>query len=142
MRVISARVSAIVHATEDREKVIRALNEICSLELSPSIIEQTTVRGHFGNPIVSLNVGLQGTQAEEVLASVWRKLSGPERDLIVEGLADMLDDSGRLHLRLDKQEGFCGRARLNVRDSIKVQFSLQRRLTHAEVGSLLESLFR
>ena len=140
MRIVSARVSVIVHATEDPEKVTRALNQICGLDLSRSMIEQRTVKGHFGNPIKPLALHLRYAQAEEVLVNLWRKLSVQERDVLVEALKDRLDDEGKLHLRLDKQESFRGKVRLNERDPIKAQFSFQSGSSYTEVRKLLESL--
>jgi RNA binding exosome subunit len=140
MRIISARVSAIVHATEDPEKVICALKQICGLELSRSIIEKRIFKGHFGNPITPLALHLRCAQAEAVLVSLWRKLSIQERGVLVESLTDRLDDEGKLHIRLDKQKSFRGECQFNERDPIKVQISFERSSSYPEVKKFLETL--
>lgn len=125
-RVNSAKLSAIAHATEDSEKVVRALGGIFP-ETLPSKSERHALKGHFGNRIVTINRILRGRAAESLLESFWGKLSLHERETVIAELETRLDEEGRLHLRMDKQSSLRGVLRLKEDDPIKVEIAFQAR---------------
>ncbi len=125
MQVVSVRVSTIVHATEDAEKVIQALKQVFSQELSGQAVEKRVLKGHFGNEITTLTMNLRGRLAESLLSNLWGRLSSLEHERLLGELNNRVDEEGRLYVRLDKQECFRGGLRLRDQDPIKVQFSFR-----------------
>jgi RNA binding exosome subunit len=140
VQVASVRVSTIAHATEDVEKVIQALKQAFSQELSEQSVEKRALKGHFGNQITTLAVNLRGRLAESLLSNLWGKLSPLEHEQLLEELNNRVDEEGRFYFRLDKQECFRGGLRLRDQDPIKVQFSFRGVSDRIiEVRQLLES---
>src|SRR6266511_1659584 len=143
VQVVSARVSVIVHATEDSEKVVSALNKAHGQEVSQPVIEKRVLKGHFGNEIATLTVNLRGRLVELSLSNLWRNLSSLDRMRLLEELDNRFDEENRLHVRLDKQECFRGTLRLKDQDPIKAQFSFQGLSDpKREVRQLLESYLK
>jgi RNA binding exosome subunit len=99
-----ASVRAFVHATESEEKVREIL-----LNLLPegTRITSTRLRGHFGNPIITLGADLlQEGQALELWRRIYAGLSGVQN--LVQELGRRMEGSS-LYLRLDKQVAAEGR---------------------------------
>lgn len=121
------RVSALSHATEDREKVARAILWLCP-EGFPRKLESSKIKGHYGNEIVLLRIRASGASgADQFLAQLWTRLSSLDRRRVLSMIESQVDPSGVLHLRIDKQECFNGRVVLNDPDPVKieVQFSVR-----------------
>ena len=99
-----ASVRVFVHATESEEKVRETL-----LHLLPEGVKLTSARlkGHFGNPIISLDAYLA---EEEQVLELWRRISAGLSG--VENLPQELEkrmEGSSLYLRLDKQLAAGGR---------------------------------
>jgi len=119
---ISYRV--IAHATEDLEKVGEALLNA----IPPSIRERVEIdavktKGYYGNEIVILSLTLKKKKAREALEWVICSLPPGDREFLINTLGLRADArSSHLHIRLDKQEAYVGRLRLNEgSDVIKVE---------------------
>jgi RNA-binding protein len=141
VQVASARVSAIVHATEDLGKVIFALNQVCSQEVFQPRIEKKVLKGHFGNEIITVTLSLSSRSAESLLTNLWSNLPSKDRDTVLGELNSRLDEEDRLHLRLDKQQCFRGTLRLNDQDAIKVHVCFRKMSDSMEqVRRFLESI--
>jgi RNA binding exosome subunit len=141
MQVVSAQVSAIVHATEDLEKVMFALNRICSQGLLQPRIEKKVLKGHFGNEITTLTLSIRGRSAESFFANLWNKLSRIDRSTVIHELGNRFDKDDRLHLRLDKQECFRQIVQIRDQDAIKVQVSIRDVLDPTkDIRGFLESI--
>src|SRR4029077_1490822 len=141
MQIISAQVSAIVHATEDIGKVVLALNRICSQDRFQPSIEKKVLKGHFGNEITTLTLSMRGRPAESFLADLWNRLSRIDRETVVAELGNRFDKDDRLHLRLDKQECFRDIVRIKDQDAIKVQISIRDVLDPTtDIRGFLESI--
>ena len=97
----SATISTLVHATEDEQRVLKAL----WLAVPEGVeVNRTRVRGHFGNPIVLLQVKVKRKGA---IQELWRKiLTNLGRGGLEELKRDLprkIDDRCNLYLRFDKQ---------------------------------------
>ena len=145
MEVVSARISAIVHATEDVDRVLQALRRVFPDESIPSKAETRRFHGHYGNEIQMVDVSIRGSSARSFLEYMWKSLPSVDRASVLHALDKHVDSNGGLHLRLDKEEVFQGVLKLKDQDPIKIQLSFARR-TKFEVGlnegirQLLESL--
>lgn len=147
MKVVSAKISAIVHATEDVDRVLLALSRVFPGGSLPSRAETRRFHGHYGNEIRMVDLSIRGATAHSLLEYVWRSLPSFDRASILNDLDKHLDPNNGLHLRLDKEEVFRGVIRLKEQDPIKIQLSFRTRVKsdfepNGEIKRLLESLER
>jgi len=145
LEVISAKISAIVHATEDVNRVLQALSRLFPDESLPSKAETRRFHGHYGNEIRMVDLSIRGAPARSFLEHLWESLPSVDRAVVIHSLNKHLDSSGGLHLRLDKEEVFRGVIRMKDQDSIKIHLSFRTRIKSnlepsEEINQLLESL--
>ena len=115
-------VNALVHATEDEEKVIKAIRQLFQDDIWHQLkIEKKRLRGHFHNPILRLTVTLQGAdQVQKMLESLGTRVSSSDRAWLQQNFALHCNKKGQIFLRFDKQESYQGRLRLVDRgDSLR-----------------------
>jgi RNA binding exosome subunit len=134
VEVASARVSAIVHATEDADRVYQALIRVLPNGPLPSKTETRRFYGHHGNEIRMIGLSIRGGPANSLFENVWKSLTSFDRAAVLRELDLHVDTSGALHLRFDKEEAFRGILKLKNQDPIKVQLSF-RASTKPYVGS-------
>jgi RNA binding exosome subunit len=145
LEVVSARISAIVHATEDVDRVIQALSHVFPEGSLPSKAETRKFHGHYGNEIRMVDWSIRAAPARSFLEHLWRKLASHDRASILDALDKHLDPSGGLHLRLDKEEAFRGILRMKDQDPIKIHLSFRTEIRsnlgpNERIKQLLESL--
>jgi RNA-binding protein len=145
LEVVSARISAIVHATEDVDRVLQALSQVVPEGAFPSKAEIRKFHGHYGNEIRMVNLSARGGPAGSLLEHLWKSLPSFDRASVLDALDKHLDPSGGLHLRLDKQGIFRGIFRMKDQDPIKIQLSFRSRIKsdlelNERIKQLLESL--
>jgi RNA binding exosome subunit len=145
LEVVSARISAIVHATEDTDRVLQAVRQVFPDGTFPSKPETRKFNGHYGNEIGMITLSVRGTPARLFLEHIWKNLPSCESASILDALDVHLDPNRGLHLRLDKQEASRGRLKMKDQDPIKVHLSFQTRIKSdlglgEGVKLLLESL--
>ena len=133
MEVASARVSAIVHSTEDADRVHQALIRVLPNGFLPSKTETRRFYGHYGNEIRMIDLSIRGGPANALFEHVWRSLTSIDRASVLRELDLHIDTSGALHLRFDKEEAFRGILKLKDQDPIKIQLSFRAR-TKSDVG--------
>ena len=145
LEAISAKVSAIVHATEDLERVLQSLSRLFPDASLPSKAETRRFSGHYGNEIRIVNLSIRGATARSFLKYLWSRMVSFDRASILDALDKHLDPSGVLHLRLDKEEVFRGVFRIKDQDPIKIQVSFKKEVKSdldpsRGIKQLLESL--
>ncbi len=104
------KVSAVVHSTEDREKVGYAIATLFPFEFE---IMRSKAKGHYGNPLEYLEVEVKSRRK---IREFWENLLlllKEQSDEVVETLEDRLDRQNVLHLRIDKQKAYLGEVVLN-----------------------------
>ena len=119
------RVSAIAHATEDSGRVIQAMR---NLSRSNDIVEPAVNRakGHHGNQITTLALTIKNSRvAENCVRDIWSRLSALDKETILFSLVSRVNTSGVLFLRIDKQEAFKEKIRLQDSDPIRVSISFK-----------------
>ncbi len=123
--ITSVEISAFAHATEDEEKVERAIRNIIPEDVGVKI-EMKRLRGHYNDPIALITVKITKKKwATKMLRAVIRNLSTLDRYRLMEEIEERVDDAGSLFLRLDKQRAFGGVEVLSEVDSIRVKFRFQ-----------------
>lgn len=120
--ITSVEVSAFAYATEDEEKVERAIRNIIPEEARFKI-ERKRLRGHYNDPITHITVKITKKKwATEMLQTVIKSLSTLDRYRLMEEIEERVDDAGSLFLRLDKQRAYGSVEVLNEVDSVRVKF--------------------
>ena len=128
MKIVSARISTIAHATEDRSKVMKAVRTVCPEDLPSSAPQTGKFKGHYGNGIETITLSLRGRGSEIFFRRLWRNLTSSDQATIIREVDDRLDEEGNLHFRLDKDECYHAVLRLRNEDPIKIQVTLRAKL--------------
>jgi RNA binding exosome subunit len=111
-------VTYFVHATEDAERLERALAGFLGRGGAPSL---DRLEGHFGNEILRAKLHLTGDEAEGAFGSMVSRI--PE-GVLKEVMADLpahLDEHSALFLRFDKQSLVRGSVALGSTDPVRVK---------------------
>lgn len=107
----AVHVRALCHATEERERVERAvLNTIGEVEL-----ETSRTHGHHGNEILVIEAHTKGSRHAELL---FDRLSPSDVEEVLATLDLRMDESCNLFVRIDKQKAFGGEVTLARGDDI------------------------
>ncbi len=132
VKVKSLEVFASCHATENLDKVKKAMLHIVPKELREKVVfEEKTLKGHYGNPIVRLSFKLKGLDAEKTLKYIAESLDEVSKRLLGASLSLRVETS-KLYLRFSKQEAFLGRVILEDSDDIvKVVISFSTKRTES-----------
>jgi len=125
LKPVSAKITTIIHATEDPNKVAEAIRNILSPDASTLTIVSAT-KGHYGNQIKTMSCAIKNARmVERLFQELWKGLSLLERTEVYSSLASRVDTGGTLFLRVDKQEAMKGRIRLQDSDPIKIGISFR-----------------
>ncbi len=135
------------HATEDLDKVRKALLNVIPSELRPILqnyVSTETFSGYYGNPITRLRLVVPSNYAEQVLLHILCSLPKFDREYLLTTLEQRYDSrANKLYLRLSKQEAYLGTLSLyDGGDAVRivVSFSIVRSID--EVRKLLEELVK
>jgi RNA binding exosome subunit len=116
----SAELSFYLHATEDEEKVLRA---VCNLlQISRDSLERRRLEGHFGNVILSFTSVLKGEDASNLWKIVMQSLNSVDKEDIRRNFSERLENGKHFHIRLSKQAMVLGQVRLGESDPVKLEF--------------------
>ena len=135
--------STLIHATENENKVKRAINTLFSSAIMPTLLIQSrSLRGHYRNPITLLNVTVvNNNKLHEVLEYLLLHLEKTDKILLYNKLS-LYYDKNTFYLRLDKQAAVKGILSLKQEDPIKVQFTFRHSSKHKDIGFILRRLLR
>ena len=131
----------IIHATEDLNKVVKAIRNIFPEEFTNEPYEKSDLTGHYRNPIVTLRAFIR-EKAKEIafLKNILCRLEADDRAYLSSEFKDHMDSKGTFYLRLDKQEAFLGRIKLGFDDTIHIKVRLDLTpITLEELESILNT---
>ena len=117
-REVEISIDVIVHATEDKLKIFRALNEIFEIEEEQLELKETL--GHFENPIILLNTVITKSHARNIIRKILGFLSSEQINELIDEIEERTIDS-RFHMRLDKQELIKGNIIISEKDTVKIK---------------------
>ena len=117
-REVEISIDVIVHATEDKLKIFRALNEIFEIEEEQLELKETL--GHFENPIILLNTVITKSHARNIIRKILGFLSSEQINELIDEIEERTIDS-RFHMRLDKQELINGNIIISEKDTVKIK---------------------
>jgi RNA binding exosome subunit len=121
----AADVRIIIHATEDKNKV---LESICGIfRIDADRFRHTELIGHWGNRISLLTGNLESAEANRLVKKILLSLSSVEKNQLSSASHSFIDEKGNLYLRLDKQRICQKRISLSDTDSIRFKFKPARR---------------
>ena len=120
-----AEISVFAHATEDPEKVEKAVRNLVHALGRDVQFALGEMYGHHGNPILRFEAEL--TLREEALGALrmlLSRLSSIDEDLLRREFREHLDAKSGLYLRFDKQQAFLGKVSLGSDNPISVRVRL------------------
>ena len=130
---------AFCHATEDLEKVNRALrNTIGDAEIQTSRTE-----GHHGNPITIVEANVESI---EEISRFFEKLAVDDLRFVLDTLSTRMDEGCNLFLKIDKQAAYKESIRMRCNDdviSIRIKviaFPAKREVAQGTTRTFVESI--
>lgn len=119
-------VRVFVHATEDMDKVLRAVYNILPTELASKVVfKKNNLKGHYANPIILVETRIRKKDAQVFFEKLASGLSSLDRELLKNKINQHLK-RGNLFVRLDKQSAYTGELRLCSTDPIHLQIHFRK----------------
>jgi len=114
--------SFFAHATEDQEKVLKAVRNLFPPKYIDRIsFSKSRLKGEYGNPIIFFKVQIREPEiAESLLLNISSNLPAVDKEDLFSHL-DLHLDGGSLYIRLNKQEAYRGNFRLYTADPIRIR---------------------
>ena len=111
----------IIHATEDKEKILGSIDELFEIK-EQEFVEEKLV-GHFGNPILLMKVRLSKKRAEHFIKRLVSRISKLQLNEFLQEIDTHFEDSS-LFLRVGKQEIIRKSVSLQQNDAVKIKISI------------------
>jgi hypothetical protein len=125
----NVKIRTFVHATEDPEKVLEALETLFPEDLSPKDVEFEMVEteGYFGNPILVIDAEIKRSRnVRKFLENLKNILSEEDKAFLLENLEEKVDENGTFYIRFDKQKAYLGEIKvLDGEDVIHVRIKVK-----------------
>lgn len=120
-------IRVFVHATEDKEKVLKATRNLFPIECGSMVVfNETHLTGYYGNPITLLEATITDKEIiRGIVQAVSEGLSGLDKETLASGI-DGFVEKGNLYLRMDKQAASVGSLRLCQADPIRMRIHFER----------------
>ena len=142
--VNSVELSVISYATEDEEKVERALRNLMPPEFDGKVTRQR-LKGYYNDPITRILVKVtKRKEANRVMRQILSLVSTLDQSRLFDEIEKRTDDTGSLYLRFEKQRALSGAAVLNEYDPVRVKIKFyvpHGQETHNFIRSVLEEVF-
>ena len=117
----SIKLSAIVHATEDEDKVLEAIELFIPEDVDEDkvTLEVIETQGYFGNPIKIINVSVEGKNADKTFKHIMDLIKSNERNLnkLKKDLHLRVEDN-KFYVRFDKQRAYLGECKVIDGDDV------------------------
>lgn len=115
------------HATEDPDKVMKAVYNIFPAEQSEELtFNKSSLEGHYGNPITFFETRIKDKETIKALVeNLSANLSSLDKDELGRELHRCVE-KGSLYLRLDKQAALQGKIKLVTSDPIRIRIRFRK----------------
>lgn len=117
---IEVKISVILHATEDSEKIFRMF--FLNFGLSREVFKIENLTGHFNNPITIVETILKKKNSKEFLKKFFEKMKKDDFDEIYENIENKISNSS-LQIKISKQKMIQGEIVLHDTNAIKINIS-------------------
>ncbi|RLG05226.1 MAG: hypothetical protein DRN68_08920 [Thaumarchaeota archaeon] len=136
-RVDGILIQVLCHATEDEEKVMRAVENIIGSEaMENASITSQSLTGYYGDPILFIRLKIDDSKiAGSVLARILSNLSKYDLQDVLRERSKIGKHGGKIYFRFDKQAAYLGSFRIMDKDPIRIQVNIR-----GKVERLLEKL--
>ncbi|MEM2123238.1 MAG: RNA-binding domain-containing protein [Candidatus Bathyarchaeia archaeon] len=119
-------INALIHATEDDEKIEKAVSSLISAEIHPPLIKISSLSGHYGNPIRLMTLIIKSKDhLSRILKDLIGKLPSKDKASLLEELPLHIAKNGTLFIRLDKQAVARGIVSLGREDPIQIKIKFR-----------------
>jgi RNA binding exosome subunit len=119
-----------VHATEDLDKVIDAVQNVLSTDHIEDItFKRSNLEGHYGNPITFFDTRIKN---KDIVRALVEHLSTNLSALDKEELNRTINrcvEKGSLYIRLDKQAALKGKIKFTTSDPIRIRIRFRKNKT-------------
>ncbi len=111
-----------VHATEDPEKVEKAVNNLFPADRTEEVkFKKDVLKGHYGNPIILFETRIKDKEViKAFVEKLFARLSEQDKETILRESSRFIEKSN-LYLRLDKQAAFEDEFKLRTEDPIHLR---------------------
>ncbi|MEM0029694.1 MAG: RNA-binding domain-containing protein [Candidatus Nitrosocaldus sp.] len=134
----SAEVELIVHATENLDKIIDALNN--TLGIRSSMLTREILTGHHGNEIVLLKASVRGDDVRYLAGRLVGSLSNADISSMYREFDLYTDNRSSLYVRISKQEMVNGKIKLSQSDAVRIRLKVAKRMHRATLDALRDAL--
>ena len=117
---LEIKINLILHATENKNKVLEKLENIFHIEQKNLQIEE--IPGHFNNPILLISSKLKKKSAENFVKVFFSKIKKTDYQEIFDNVEDYVISSG-LSLRISKQKLISEVVTISKEDAIKININ-------------------
>jgi hypothetical protein len=117
-----------VHATEDPDKVIKAVQQVLPADYVEDILfTRKSLRGYYRNPITLFETRIEKKDVIEALVkNLFSNLEKSEREIFLREI-ELHVEKGSLYIRLDKQAAFHDEMKLCKADPIRVRIRFRKK---------------
>ena len=124
--VLKAELQTFAHATEDIEKVEKALANILGDEIRNATITHSELKGHFKDPITIIKAKVKKKKpASDLFDKIIEGMSSLDLSTLLDEITERVDTSGNLYIRFDKQKAFRGVEYINKFDPIRIKIKFR-----------------
>lgn len=115
-------IRVFAHATEEEDKVLKALHNILTQETIESTpVRKTALVGHHGNPITLFEMKIRDKNlTQKVFEKLASGLSVLDKEMLMNEVLQHIE-KGNLYLRIDKQSAYLNQIRLSSVDPIHLR---------------------
>ena len=117
---LEVKINLILHATENKNKVLEKLESIFGIEQKKFQIEE--IPGHFNNPILLISSKLKKKSAHDFVRVFFSKIKKTDYHEIFDNVEDYVISSG-LNLRVSKQKLISEILTISKEDAIKININ-------------------
>ncbi len=123
MRIERLSIQVLCHATEDEEKVMRAVENVVGIEMMDKMkISSNSLKGYYGDPILMIKFETSDPETPmQIVRRIFSKLSEYEKIDVIQNCLERGKHGGKLYIRLDKQAAYNDVLRLSNKDSIRIE---------------------
>ncbi len=123
--VRQVEINVFIHATEDRAKVIKAVQNLFPASVDFPGYTETNLEGYFGDPITTLSFVVKNRRpSTELFENIVSNLSSLDYVTLIDELPQRIDETKNLYLRLDKQKAYLGKLVLEHHDALRIKVSV------------------
>jgi len=125
LEFLSSFIEIVVHATEDKMRIISSVLSILEIPLQKKF-DEIQYEGHWGNKILRLTTEINNKDAQNLIEKILKSLSFTEKEYLITALDKHIDEKGNFYLRLDKQKLCRNKISLSETEGIKIKFKINK----------------